>query len=479
MNKAKNTYRIIVFFCCALSMCLITSNIQGQSANQIFDSLTIGKPIPEQLQALSNYAVGIRNADIFLGSSISTKALEIARKSGTQQSLARALYDMGAIYHLTERYDSAKIYYHQSRAMFMQINDRAGFSDTYINLGILYRKLSKMDAAFEWLEKATEIKRNLNDTASLLRCLNSLGNGYYTAGKYNKALHYYSEALLLNKYLHRPIIEIRLLNNIGALHETQNEFVSALKKYNEALRISDSLNLSSIKATILKNMGLVYIQINDSKKALDVLFESLYIRDSLHLNSAKANTLSLIGKVYEMEGNPQRANEIYIQSLQIEQEMGDMDGVATNLIFIGENLRCQGSYKNALSYFRKSLEIATQYDLKLDISENYRNLIHTYGSLNIEDSVTKYLEKYVELKKSFDIDFSDSELNAVETVNKEQAETLNNNLPTITANHNSILIGYFSIFIISGLIVLIFLLLAFLLNRQQIRKKFYRKIIKP
>lgn len=480
MKNSAHTYRTFVLLSCfALGFC--NHSLFGQTDDQLIDSLIANKSISEQLQTLSEYAVGIRKSDILLGAKVSERALEIARDSGTQQNIARAIYDMGAIYHLTDRYDSAKIFYHQSMNMFKEINDSVGVSDTYINLGILYRILSEFDKSFAWLEEARQIKYQLKDTTSIIRCLISLGNGHYALGEYNDALKYYEETLVLNEHLNNPAYAVSLLNNIGTLYEIQNKYNQALQNYSRALVICDSLNFATEKALVLKNMGLIYIQIGKNKKALDVLFQALYIRDSLKLQLAKASTLNIIGKVYETEKNPQRANELYIQSLKIDQEMGNMDGVATTLIFIGENLRKKGEYKSAMSYFRHSLAIASEYGLKLNISEVYRNLIHVFGSQNENDSVKKYLDLYLEINKGFDIDFGDEEATSQSTHDPKPSETIPQEfpIPTYSPHPYSILIGYFSIFMITGLIVFIFLLLAFLLNKRQFKKKFYRKISKP
>jgi hypothetical protein len=157
--------------------------------------------------------------------------------------------------------------------------------------------------------------------------------------------------------------------------------------------------------------------------------------------------------------------------------MGNMNGVATTLIFIGENLRNEGEYKSAMSYFRQSLTIAKEYDLRLDISEVYRNFIHVFGYQNENDSVEKYLDLYVEISKGFDIDFDSEETASKSTSDSQISEATPQaaHIPIHSPHPYSILIGYFSIVIISGLIVFIFLLLAFLLSKRQFKKKFYRK----
>ncbi|MDD3132141.1 MAG: tetratricopeptide repeat protein, partial [Bacteroidales bacterium] len=268
-------------------------------------------------------------------------------------------------------------------------------------------------------------------------------------------------------------IALGTLMNMGALCDDLDKIDEALERYTRALRIADSLQLPMRSATVLRNMGVIFIQTGENHKALNCLFKSLYIRDSLGLKREYASTLNIIGKVYELEGNLQRANEMYIESLRISEAYDDKDRIAVGLRLIGENLLLSNDFASAEAYARKSLEIAQRASLLLHTKENYKLLTLIFAASHQLDSAKEYIDRYAELKEQMTIEFDDETPTDLSEVSRDAPDGSAGLFQNTPSNGMTWL---FSLIIITGLVVFIFVLMALLTCRRQQRKKFYRKI---
>lgn len=471
-----NRNRLTIWFVALLIILGFTSSQKAlsQSYSNVIDSLIDGKPVSEQLDALHEHYLDVRYVNLDLAEVLCDTALIIAKMNRDTSLLARAYLNRGTVYYFAEEYDSAMAYYKKSIDEYKLTQDSSGFYGVNWNLAVIYRKLGRVEQSLDLLQEGLGYYKETSDTLTVSRLYQSIGNAFYVLGLYDIAVGYYDSAYNVNLYIGNIDGSLSSLINIGAVYETQDKFDDALDYYTEALYYSDSLEYHSKSAIILKNIGAVYLQTGENMKALDALFESLYLRDSLGLEGAKARTLILIGKAYEFEGNIQRANEMYIQSLSILHEYGDVRQEAHALTYIGKNLQLQKKYQNALAYYRMSLNIAKKAGLSLEISENYKHLVLLFGETQEEDSTLKYLDLYAQEKQKLSIELNENEPDS----------TMDSGFATdakISDNRNGFLNGItltwlFSIVMVSGLIVMIFLLIALnILLHKKLKRRFKSK----
>lgn len=447
------------------------SSATGQIKTAVIDSLIFGYPVNEQIRILHDFTVNMRHSHLEQARMASNKALELSEQAGDDRLHARSLLNAGGLYLLTGAPDSADSLYTMAASLFYAVNDSVGIADVKMNQGMLLLNLSHYNQALELFNKALEYAAPLNDTLQILKLRQNIAITHHYMGDFAPANAYYLEILnggYGDKY---PEILLNTMTNLGSLLDQFDRYEKALAYYNSALAMADSLSNLYRKAGILINIANVYMQINRSNDALDALFEAYYINETLNNKQQLAATLSQMGVVYEIEGNPQRANELYLQSLKLSEETGDRRRVAITLAYIGENLKNQGLYENALSYYRKSLQMFKRLEMMAETAEVYKWLtfVHTMnGSL---DSADIYIEKYAELMKNMELisDFSNIPPIGSEGITDEKPVQEN-----VRSRHYWVW-PVFSIVTVSGLVIYIFLLLAFILVNRQRRKKIYRR----
>lgn len=473
MKKNVLSYFLIVFLLSFWAIIFRASDVHAQTYRQKIDSLISGENPEIQLKILDDENLQWRYSNLGYAYEICDTALIIAKKTKNKQFIAKALHNLGVIYHLAEEFEIADSLYRESIVLYKEENDSVGWSAVYNGQSDIYRRTSDYDKAYDILQKAIPVLLSVGDTMVLLKSYINLANIYFSRGEYGNAFKTYSEILAINKTFGDKRTELSVLINMGALLEIQDQYQEALNHYGLALNLASKLGDMNNKAIVLNNMGVVYIYLGKNMKAINMLFESLAIRDSLGLQLAKANTILRLGKVYEIESNYQRANELYIQCLEIFHEYGDMKSVATALTFIGANLHEQGEYLKAIDYYNTSLQVSLESDLTLEVSENYKFLLFTYAALGNEDSILKYLELYADEKHKLIFEIEDENLDANVSSSPEKAainSCQDHNETGLWMNQVFTINRLVAIIIIIGLVLLTFILSAIFLSWKRIKK---------
>jgi tetratricopeptide (TPR) repeat protein len=446
-------------------------NVYGKENSAVIDSLIMGLPLKEQIRTLHEYTTEMRQSNMEMARLASNKALGLSELAGDDRLHARSLLNAGSLYLRTSIADSAEIMYETAAALFYAAKDSAGIADLKMNQGVLQLNLSEYRKALTLFREGLEYAAPRNDTLQILKLQQNSAITHHYMGDFVPAKEYYLEILNGNYGNKYPEILLNTMSNLGSLLEQFDEYSTALSYYNMALRLADSLENPYRKAIILTNIANVYMQINRSNEALEALISAYYINETLGNKQQLASTLSQMGVVYEIEGNPQRANELYLQSLELSEQIGDHRRVAITMAYIGENLMNQGFYTNALSYYRKSLQMFTRLELQAETTEVYKWLTFVHVMNGSLDSADVYIEKYAELTKNIEhiSDFSNIPAINTDSAFHEKPDE------KVSMTENQLFWSIFSIVIVSGLIVYIFLLMAFITSSRQRRKKIYRK----
>ena len=155
--------------------------------------------------------------------------------------------------------------------------------------------------------------------------------------------------------------------------------------------------------------------------------------------------------------------------MKIAGELGESRKEADILAGMSFNLRKQRNFEHALQFTGQSLEIAERIGSKSQILMNYKDFVFLYSAINAQDSAEKYLEKYHELKNVLDVSLSDDNAESGSGMDLARSASKSGGFALKTQawkgfQHNETLLVVMttSIVIISGLLVFIFLLLAFL-----------------
>ena len=251
-------------------------------------------------------------------------SVRFAKNKGLQSEEARALNDIGLVYHTFTRYD---------------------------------------EAVSKFIE-ALRIRKTINDEEGIASTLNNLGNVYSDTRKFEKALEYYNASLKINEELYNKT-EISLnLSNIAILLSRQNINEEALEKLNASMKLQDSIGDKEIISRCLNTYGVIYMMQDKKDLAIAKYEESIALNLEVGDKVGLASTYSNFGVFYTRIKNYGKALEYYFKSLELVNQIGSRSD--------------EQSLKNSISDIRNTLgkqrfkEIAQQVysDLGIEIKKN-------------------------------------------------------------------------------------------------------------
>ena len=125
------------------------------------------------------------------------KAITILRQSNDSISLASVLANDGNEFLKTKNYDSALLYFRESKVIFDKVNYPSGKGYSLGDIGMVYAELGKNDLAEENINEAIQILEQAQDYYPICDFLISMSDVYLNKGDNQTALNYAVRSLHL------------------------------------------------------------------------------------------------------------------------------------------------------------------------------------------------------------------------------------------------------------------------------------------
>ena len=157
-------------------------------------------------------------------------------------SLASALFNAGDEYRKIANYDSALLYFNESKIIFDKINYLSGKGYSLGGLGMVYANIGKNDLAEKNINEAIQILEETQDYYPICDYLISMTDVYLNKGDDKTALNYALRSLhLAEQYgLKEQIADANL--KLSNLYERTGNLSMALKHYKNYIVYRDSIN---------------------------------------------------------------------------------------------------------------------------------------------------------------------------------------------------------------------------------------------
>jgi serine phosphatase RsbU (regulator of sigma subunit)/Tfp pilus assembly protein PilF len=341
---------------------------------------------------------------------------------------------------------------------------------------------------------------------------NGLGLVGFYSGNYPEALKNHSLALEIRKNIGDKKGESVSYNNIGLVLFYQGNYPEALKTYFRALRLMDSIGYKKGMADCYGNMGSVYQEQGNTTEALKYQKLSLELYREVGDKQGVAGTYGNIGNIYQLLKNYPEAlsydlkcaammketgdrqgqgiaymNMGYLYMLVgddvsaerqlnyasgLQEEIGDKQGLATTLANKGELYLKMHRFDDARKNYAAALRIAPEVGSKKDFAMIYTGLSRLDSATGdfkralqdykfarrYDDSLVNEdnIRKTVQVRMQYDFDRKEAERQA--ELNKKDEE----------AKEKEKLKEYrsFVIYVISGVLLISFASIAFVLFRR-------------
>lgn len=267
---------------------------------------------------------------------------------------------------------------------------------------ILSRELSRKNSlkAFEYAKIALDRSIALKDKSREFDALILQGILFKNLGEYEKAVSNYLLALDIAKLQSHEQKKSVCYNNIGSVYQAQGILDNALEYYKKSLDIEEKFGNKAEISLRYYNIGTVY----ELKDSLDLAY-TYYYNSLLHeqtLNNKEGIYFALYGLsgVDIKRNNYSQAEDHLNKALDIAKELQDDAGVAICLIERGKLYKAQNKLNLAVEDISEGIRYAVKVDFKNEVREAYFQLSDIYAKQNNFQSAFEFQRRFIALNDS-------------------------------------------------------------------------------
>ena len=162
------------------------------------------------------------------------RGLELARKSGDQETQANLLRVWADSEYASDDFDVAFDRLNQARSILEELDDRRNLARVLTSLGRLYRVHGHPDQALDFYRRARDLQQQTGDVQGVIQSLNAVGVALNYLGKASEALRYDEQALRLARGTGSPLLIKFILEAIGSTRMSLGQYQAAAAALEEA-----------------------------------------------------------------------------------------------------------------------------------------------------------------------------------------------------------------------------------------------------
>ncbi|XVQ10268.1 tetratricopeptide repeat protein [Spirillospora sp. CA-255316] len=212
------------------------------------------------------------------------RALALYEAAGDTRGLQIALNNRAEFERQLGRYDSALEYYGRvARVREMTRQHQAVWSN---NVASVYRRTNRPEEAVEEYRRALAIYREVGDVRGETDSLNGIGSSYAQLGRDGEALIHHQKALQLARQLSEKYEQGWALREIGDVHRRAGRYGTALEHLEEALALARAIGDANQEANALSSLGEVVAQTRGPAEADQYRRKALELYEALGLPEA-------------------------------------------------------------------------------------------------------------------------------------------------------------------------------------------------
>lgn len=252
---------------------------------------------------------------------VSERALEMLRKSGTEQDemltlnmMARYFYETGdianAIQHLTSALRIAD-----------QLQDTSMIARVHGNIGVMYSELGDTANAMLHYNTRLEIAEKIGQKDILCEVLNNIAMEHIDSKRPDLAFPLLQRALALAREIDYAGMEINCLNNLNVIARDRGDGRQALDLCNEALAVAHRLGSPEYISELTIERGKAYKVLGLHAKAIADGEAGLMMASEHGFVIAIAEGTELLHELYSSAGRWRDALRMYERHVQVNDSI--------------------------------------------------------------------------------------------------------------------------------------------------------------
>jgi predicted ATPase len=253
-----------------------------------------------------------------------SKALELSRQSGDKWGIAHALGDLGGVKGIQANHLERKALHIEALEMSRHIADYAYAIRMLSGLSSIYSSEGQYDTAEMLIREALDLARQLKDKAQTVRMLASLGSSYMKQGRAAEGKALLAESMVLVRELPSKSDLLGALTGASFFASLAGAYEEAERVGEEYLRLSEELSDRFHSANARANIAPVYIHRGEIIRARTLLTEGLATFAEMNRKNGVFECLIGLGVVAAHEGETKRALRLWGAASMMEEVPGSL-----------------------------------------------------------------------------------------------------------------------------------------------------------
>ena len=290
------------------------------------------------------------------------RALEIARKIGTDKALVRAENVRGQFLDGTRTGDRGISMYLHAAGLAERTGAKQALATIYHNLARVYQSMEDWERSMYYAQRAFELESNPS-LSSRFNYHIARGIGFFELYERDAAEQEYQTALELSEQTKRPRDRGLTLSELAFLYWTfDKDKDRAIRLYTEAIEYSHLAKVVSNEANSYANRGNVYRDTGDYDRAEQDYRQAIRMLEANGRSSGPFFVWKNIGQVMRLRGQTHEAVALLTQLI-------DERGPAANLRHLWQ---AHMELASALSTLGDRAAAARHFEQMIDILEEQR-----------------------------------------------------------------------------------------------------------
>ncbi len=266
------------------------------------------------------------------------------------------LLDLGYTYLRTNP-DSAELLDQTALALADELLYFNGKASALHDLGLIEWARGKYPEALAKIKEAYTLYESLGNQMDMAKCLNNIGYMYYESGQYSEAIENHLAYLNIVSQNKDKKREAGALHNIGMVHQAKGDYLEALEFYLKSVAVKKELGDSSRLSNTLDALGDIYLELKDFERAHKNYQRGFKIREKEGNKLGMVVSLYNIGRNYKEQEKYEQGLTLFRQGKSMADDLDNAVLQAYHLEGIGSIFKETGQYQKALATYQEGLKV--------------------------------------------------------------------------------------------------------------------------
>ena len=410
----------------------------------------INKASKKNLIADINYSLGdvyMQIDDIPNSLKHYLRSYEISLEEKNQFQILKSSYGLGLAYYGAQDYSKSILYAQMALDNALRFNYHDEVHKIYNLLGMVYTITEKYDSARIYFKKIQEFGQKTKDSVAIGYSLINLSHLSITEGKNQEGVDYLLNALQIRILTEQPRSKATIYCNLGEAYRKLNKFSTALDYIKKSNLISESQGYLNLEMSNCENLYSIYKEIGMKDSALYYMERFMKLKNR-HFDNERQKQIQQLNYKFELSQFDKNL-AIYKQKIKIRNLYSYFTTfiillllVITILIYRSSHLklRLQEEEKKQIlttieTQNRELVSLIINLDQKKSIISELENsikkLLRSDKKTNLEQQLIS-IEQKIKTNINVDNDW-DSIKNHFDQVHSGFFKSLNQNHPELTA----------------------------------------------